>query len=133
MTGLWMRPVYWEGILAGEITTVVRSGDRSDPNGPTFIPLNVPVPVRFLEQMGIRDQGIQPKLYPDDGTTVELVERIVKQIRDLTPDDLAGGSLDISDPERVRLHLAVIGNTKLPDYGATVTVYKFRLLPPAVE
>jgi len=132
-TGLWVRPAYRQGFADGSITAVVRRRDRSDPSDPTFIPLNVDIPVRFIKQMGRRDANIQPELYPDDGTTVSLVKRVVKLVQDLTFEDLAGGSPDIATPEGVRYHIALHDNAPLPDWDEVVSVYHFIHRPRAVD
>jgi hypothetical protein len=132
-TGLWIRPAYRDGFDQGTITAVVRRRDRSDPKDPTFIPLDVDIPVRFIEQMGRRDANIQPKLFADDGTTVQIKRRIVKAIKDLTAEDLAGGTPDIAMPELVRYHLALVDNTVLPVWDEMVTVYQFEHRPKAVD
>ena len=129
--GLWMRPVYREGFH--RFTAVVRRRDRSNPTDVTFIPLNEDMPVRFLEQMGRRDADIQPRLFSDDGTTVQVVERIVKKISDLTISDLMGGTPDIATPKLVRYHLALIDNTSLPDWDEVVTIYRLKHMPKAVD
>lgn len=132
-TGLWMRPAYMTGFQDQSITAVVRRRDRSDPSDVTYIPLGVDVPVRFLKQMGNRDGGIQPALFPDDGTTVCLTERIVKPIQELNGRDLAGGSPDVATAELVRYHIALVDNTLLPDWDEVVTVYHFEHQPKVVD
>lgn len=128
-----MRPAYWEGFKRGLITTVVRRKDRSEPSAVDYIPLGLDIPVRFVEQIGRRDENIQPRLYPDDGTTVCLTERIVKPIQELNGRDLAGGSPDVATAELVRYHIALVDNTLLPDWDEVVTVYHFEHQPKVVD
>ncbi len=132
-TGLWMRPAYMEGFRDKTITAVVRRRDRSDPKDPTYIPLNVDIPVRFIEKPGVRETNAQPKLYPDDGTTVRLTRHIVKQIGQLVLGDLVCGSLDIATAGLVRYHLSLIDNTPLLGWDEVVTVYHFEHRPKATE
>lgn len=115
------------------ITVVVRLGDRSDPGCPTYIPLGVDIPVRFIEMTGRREDHVQPVLYPDDGTTVRLTHRTVKSLCELTPADLAGGSPDIATLELVQYHLGLINNMELPSLETVVTVYRFEHRPSVVE
>lgn len=128
-TGIWIRSAYKQGFENETITTVIRRGDRSDPNGPSFVPIGVDIPVRFIKQMGNRAANIQPVLYEDDGTTVRVTHRIVRPINLLTAEDLAGGSPDTATSELVRYHLAVIDNTILPKWEQIVTVYRFKHRP----
>jgi len=128
--GLWNRPVYKE--LWPTMTSVVRLGDRSDPNCPTHIPLDVDIPVRFIKEVGRREDNIQPVLYPDEGLTVRLTRRIVKPIKELAMEDLAGGAPDTVTPELVKIHLGLINNSELPSDETVVTVYHFEHRPPVV-
>lgn len=131
--GLWMRPVYWDGFKDASIRMVVRRRDRTNPADVTFIPPNTDMPVRFIKQAGRRDLEIQPELYPDDGTTVQVYDKVVKKIEDLTPEDLASGTPDVQTSELVRYHIALIDNTGLPPLDELVTLYFLRHMPKAVD
>ncbi len=127
--GFWMRPVYWEGMRAGTITTLVREGDRSNSNDTRTAPAGVDLAVRFIRKTGDSSRGIKAELYPDDGMTVRRIGMVVKKIKDLTQEDLRGTAPDQSTPDLVRYHLAMIGNTELPSPEDVVTVWKIEYRP----
>ena len=131
--GLWNRLSYSEGFEGETIKTVLRTGDRSNPSTTTHIPFDMDVPVRIIERPGNREQNLDPVLKPDTGITVRLKKRIVKSIKDLTTEDLVGGTPDIATPDLVRYHLALIGNSELPSWDEVVTVYHFEYSPRAVD
>jgi len=131
MIGFWMRAPYWEGMRSQRITTVVREGDRSGLNDTRHAPVGVPLAVRFIDKLGDPSRDVPAVLFPDDGMTVERTKMIVKQIKYLTAEDLAGSAPDGATSELVRYHLAMIRNTVLPAWEAVVTVWKFVYLPYA--
>ena len=120
-----MRSAYHEGFRERQITTVIRPGDRSDPNDPRNNPPDIDLPVRFIKVPGDQARSIPAELFPDDGTTVRFTGCTVKPIKDLTPDDLRGCPPDARTPELVRYHLALTYNTPLPPPESLVTLFHF--------
>src|SRR3989344_8976679 len=94
MICLWVSAVYIEGFLNQTITAVVRLGDRTNPDDFKCIPAEVDIPVRFIKKPGDAARGVEPELFPDDGTTVRRTTAIVKQIGKLTEEDLGGTAPD---------------------------------------
>lgn len=129
--GFWIRQVYYELFQKQSITAVVRLDDRSNPSDFRFIREGVAIPVRFIIKPGPPQKGIPGDLMPDDGTTIERTECIVKTIGDLTMDDLQGMAPDTATPELVRYHLATINNTALPSMDTVITIWRFKYLPKA--
>ena len=131
----WIRAVYRERFLDQTITAVVRPGDRSNPEKTpdTHLPEGVDLAVRFLKKPGKREEGTMPEFYPDDGTTMRIVGHIVKQIKDLTVEDLVGTAPDTATPELVRYHLGTLYDTPLPHPDDVVTIWRFEYRPNAVE
>lgn len=130
--GLWNRKSTMEGFRDQTITTVVRRGDRTDPNHLNHIPHGVPLPVRFIAGFGEPKVGVPGNLTPDEGITVERTECLAKPIKDLTEDDLRGAAPDVATPTLVRFHLAAlspVGKDELPDWDTVVTIWRFKYLP----
>ncbi len=132
MIGFWVRAPYREGFQNQTITTVVREGDRSNPDDTRHAPAGVDLAVRFIKKVGDSSRGVKAELYSDDGTTVRRVGMVVKQIKDLTEEDLRGSTPDTATPELVRYHLAMVANSELPSWEATVTVWYIEYQPNAV-
>ena len=135
--GFWIRRAYKEIFDVRNISAVVRLGDRSDPGHKNHIPAGVSMPVRFIERAPTVTEaavlGKKGLLLPDDGTTFERTECLVRRIDELTADDLAGTAPDTATPELVRYHLAYIGDCELPPWDAVVTIWRFRFLPNVTE
>lgn len=131
--GIWIRSVYMEGFKSKKITAIIRPGDRSDQSKHSWLPEGKPLFIRFIKRLGDRDKGIEAEFYPDDGTTVEVVDCIIKQICDLTEDDLSGTAPDTATPELVRYNLAIVYNTQLPSLDSIVTIWRFKYLPNITE
>jgi hypothetical protein len=127
--GFWIRQAYRELFQQQLITAVVRMGDRSNPSDFRHIRKGVPIPVRFIIKPGIPKKGIKGDLFPDDGTTIERTECIVKRIGELTLDDLQGTAPDTATSELVRYHLATINNSSLPSMDTVITIWRFTYLP----
>lgn len=127
--GFWIRAAYMEGFKDKSITAVVRPGDRSDPKDQRNNPLGEDLPVRFIDVPGDQSRGIPALLFRDDGTTVRVTECLVRQIRDLTSEDLRGTAPDTMTAELVRYHLATLYNTPLPSWDDFVTIFRFVHVP----
>lgn len=128
---LWNRRAYLGLFRERKITGVVRMGDRSDPGHKNYIPRGVPLAIRFITLLPTKlaTPDTRGDLLPDEGLTFERTECIVKQIQDLTAEDLSGSSPDTATPELVRYHLALVNNTELPSLETVVTIWKFKYLP----
>ncbi len=126
--GLWERIVYRELYQTQTIRACVRPGDRSNPTLKTHIPLETPVPVRFIKRPGIQEEDIPPIFVEDDGTTVIIRERIIKRVGELTADDLRGCPPDAATPELVGWHIGLHRNTPRPDPDEFVTIYRFEII-----
>ncbi len=126
--GLWERVVYRELYRAHAISACVRPGDRSIPALPTFMPIEVPIAVRFIQRPGIQEMRISPIFTPDEGTTVIIRERIVKTVGSLSPNDLVGCSPDAAIPELVGWHLGLHRNCPRPNPIELVTIYRFQII-----
>lgn len=124
--GFWIRQVYRELFQRQLITAVVRMDDRSNPADFRHIRKGVPIPVRFIIKPGIPKKGIKGDLLPDDGTTVERTDCIVKRIGDLTQNDLQGTAPDTATPELVQYHLATINNSPLASMDTVITIWRFK-------
>lgn len=131
--GFWMRKVYQDDFQKQEITAVIRPKDRTDPKDFTHIPAGVPVPVRFVSEPAKTPTGVPGNLLPDDGTTIERTEVIVKALKDLTEEDLQGCAPDCVTPELTRYHLGNTYNMELPGPDFVVTIWRFKYLPKATE
>ncbi len=132
---IWNRLAYMALFRSRTITSVVRMGDRSDPNHKNYLPPDVPMAIRFLTLLPTKlaTPNTRGDLLPDEGLTFERTECIVKKIGDLTGADLAGGSPDTATPELVRYHLALVNNTELPSWDTVVTIWRFKYLPNVTE
>ncbi|HBC45088.1 TPA: hypothetical protein DCZ81_02910 [Candidatus Collierbacteria bacterium] len=132
---IWNRQAYMALFRSKTITSVVRVGDRSDPNHKNYLPPGVPMAIRFLTLLPTKlaTPDTRGDLLPDEGLTFERTECIVKKIGDLTEEDLSGCSPDTATPEFVRYHLALINNTELPSWDTVVTIWKFKYLPNVIE
>lgn len=134
--GFWIRQAYRDLFRKRQISAVVRLGDRSDPGHKNYVPLGVPLPIRFIRKMGDGPTGVVGKtgnLLPDDGTTFVRTECVVKKIGNLTEENLRGSAPDTATPELVRYHLATINDTELPDWDTVVTIWRFYLTVDATE
>ncbi len=130
----WVRSVHMEGFQAHAIKAVVRPGNRmKDPTQPTFLPVGVDLPVRFIRKSGNQGQGIAPEFFADDGTTIRITEGLVRRISELTADDLHGMAPDTATAELVRYHLATIYDTPLPSPDSEVTIWRFEYRPNVTE
>ena len=131
MIGLWVRAPHRQGFLNRTITAVVREGDRSRSDDTRHAPAGVDLAVRFIMKIGDTTRNIKAVLYPDDGTTVRRTGMVVKQIKDLTEEDLRGISPDAATPELVRYHVAMVANSELLSLEHVVTVCRFEYRPRA--
>lgn len=131
--GLWIRQAYRGLFTRREITAVVRLGDRSDPGHRNYIPPEKPLPVRFIRKVAPPVAGVAGDLLPDDGTTIIRTSCIVRQLHELTGEDLAGTAPDTATPELVRYHLATINDTELPSWDTVITIWRFEYAPDATE
>lgn len=130
---VWMRKLYMPGFQNESITVWVRPGDRSDPTKSKGNPLGVPIPVRFIEKAGNQALGLDPKFYPDDGTTVEITACFAKKVSELTAEDLSGAPPDYATPELVKYHLAMVYDMLLLGDDDIVTVFRCKYLPRVTE
>ena len=81
-------------VKARDLTVILRPGDRSDPKIPQCLPLNEPLPIFFLipGTGDPKDRLKPPEFEEDDGTTVRVISRTIRALKDITDDDLEFGS-----------------------------------------
>jgi hypothetical protein len=96
-----------------------------------YLPMGQPLPVRVIKTPGSQAHGIAAVLEPDEGITVEIVEYIVKRIRNLTPEDLVGCSPDAATPELVPWHVALVYDRLPLGENDVVTIWRWRYVEPA--
>jgi hypothetical protein len=132
---IWNRQAYMALFRSKTITSIVRIGDRSDPNHKNYLPPGVPMAIRFLTLLPTKlaTPDTRGDLLPDEGLTFERTECIVRKISALTEEDLTGGSPDTATPVLVRYHLALVNNTELPSWDTMVTIWRFKYLPNVIE
>ena len=133
---LWIRQGYMEIVRNQSLTAVVRIMDRSNPEHKNHIPLGRSLPIRFIDKPWVSASVGSDRcgdLYPDEGITFERTGVIVKEIKDLTVDDLRGTAPDTATAELVRYHLASINNSPLPSWDTVVTIWRFKYLPNVTD
>lgn len=128
--GLWIRAPYMALFKEKKIRAVIRPGKRYTSSDPRSLPLEENLPVRFIRVPGDQSRGIQPELYPDDGTTIRVIIVSLRRIRDLSPQDLKDTAPDTQTAELVRYHLATLYNTELPSLDDWVTIFHFKYTDP---
>jgi hypothetical protein len=77
--------------------------------------------------------GIQPELYPDDGTTVRRDFAYFGELRGLKQEAIIGATPDCATPELVRWYLSNLDNQPLYGWDHFVSVYYIHHRPKAVD
>ncbi|HYF29394.1 MAG TPA: hypothetical protein VEA36_03460 [Candidatus Paceibacterota bacterium] len=130
----WLKDSEVKMARDGTLSVIVRGGDRSTPEKAPkqFLRTNEPVPCYMIAVPGDQDKGISAQFEADGGTTVEVVERIVKPLGEFTDDELVfeGGRAVPENAAGLKRYLEeelAPGKTFGPD--AVITVYHVRRLP----
>lgn len=122
---LWFRVAYLRPIVSGTLTAAVRPGDRRLPC-PKGTREGAIALVRIIEVPGDPEECVDP-IFLDLHRKVRIDKILVKEIRQLTDEDLVGCAPDSRSAEGVPFHLGLIYNREF-EPSETVTVLQFTYL-----
>ncbi|MBI4142083.1 shikimate kinase [Candidatus Woesearchaeota archaeon] len=116
---LWFRKVYKPLIESKQLTTIIRPGVRIRPEPKGTFPGEI-ARVRILVEPGT--QNSLPR-FDDYATTVTIKEIKIKNLGEVTSQDLIGSSPETATPEAVKYHLGLIYNRILRENDKISLLY----------
>lgn len=119
------RKQYEDLLLAREITTVFRPGNRVYPNRRGYIP-GEHVTARVIERCGCDERRVPP-LFNATRIPIQITSLTVKMLDVVEEDDFEGSSPDVHDRDSLVEHLVGIYQRPVVCDG-TVTRIRFRYL-----